>query len=61
MLRFWNVVVFKYGYNEKPMNFSFRKEQKRKKDDKFGQRENVNDQVRRVLASAEQSLILMVK
>ncbi len=61
MLRFWNVVVFKYGYNEKLMNFSFKKEQKRKKEDKFEQKQNVNDHVRRVLASAEQSLILMVK
>jgi hypothetical protein len=43
------------------INFSFRKEQRKKREQKLGQKEVILDQVRKVLAETDQSLILMAK
>ena len=42
-------------------NFSFKKEQKRKNRVKTGDKDQILDQVRKVLASTEQGLIFMAK
>jgi hypothetical protein len=43
------------------INFSFRKEQKKKKAEKLAHADLILDQVRKVLSSNEQGLILMAK
>lgn len=43
------------------INFSFRKEQQKKRPVKLGNKEEVLDQVRKVLSQTEQGLILMAK
>jgi hypothetical protein len=43
------------------INFSFRKEQQKKRPVKLGDKQEVLEQVRKVLSQTEQSLILMAK